>query len=672
MSINDKNKFYLLNYDHEKIEQLLKKIDEGWVLTAKEHDVLINEKGVENLSVFSGWYNDLLGLPDLEGIIGDAIDVNNEEFAIMIQDFVIDRDNDIIDIIDELKLEIFNNRPTTEEFYNKLAEKADLNHNHDEAYALKEFEHAHENKLALDSISEEGINNWNNNITVTNEVKELLDLSVEEIDALQESVNEIIESNVKTEVFEEMLDKYADLNYVDAEIEALEESVYNKEAMDKLLAGKVDKEEGKGLSSNDLTNELHALLLEILNDANNEAKTVNEFVLDRIDNALLDPDSELAKALAGKVNAEEGKGLSDNNFTDEQMALLEEILNGSDVDGDGAISVLDFINKAIDDDIANIDDQGTIGNLLAGKVDKVDDKDLSSNDFTDEHKAILDEILGQSTDTDMTDFIKNVIQDSINDKNTSDLIVSIGEALLSKADKQTFVTLDIDENGSIEVVADDIQDAIFNEATMIKLADAQLINPEFEVGDKLAEVEKDMGLSEVPFTEEQSNFLNQVMAQGATNEDAVKEIIANSISAVEEDGVTPAVGSINEALAQRDALIAEKVDNDDFELFQEEVNDALETKVNNDDFELYKLEVDEDLALKLNISDFETYQQEVINTYATKEEVNTALDGKVDKVDGMGLSANDYTNEDKAKLDSIALVTEAEIDAAFVAAGFDI
>ena len=49
----------------------------------------------------------------------------------------------------------------------------------------------------------------------------------------------------------------------------------DKELEDKLLAlleTKVEKEDGKGLSANDLTDELHALLKEIIEDADNDAK----------------------------------------------------------------------------------------------------------------------------------------------------------------------------------------------------------------------------------------------------------------------------------------------------------------------------------------------------------------------------------------------------------------
>lgn len=44
----------------------------------------------------------------------------------------------------------------------------------------------------------------------------------------------------------------------------------------------------------------------------------------------------------------------------------------------------------------------------------------------------------------------------------------------------------------------------------------------------------------------------------------------------------------------------------------------------------------------------------IVDTYAKKSEITTALDGKVDKVAGKGLSTEDYTTTDKSKLAGIA------------------
>ena len=67
--------------------------------------------------------------------------------------------------------------------------------------------------------------------------------------------------------------------------------------------------------------------------------------------------------------------------------------------------------------------------------------------------------------------------------------------------------------------------------------------------------------------------------------------------------------------------------------------------------------------------DVEAYVKEEIDkvlgdasdSFDTLSEIETAVNNKVDKVDGKGLSTNDYTNEDKAKVDS-ALQSYTETD----------
>lgn len=45
------------------------------------------------------------------------------------------------------------------------------------------------------------------------------------------------------------------------------------------------------------------------------------------------------------------------------------------------------------------------------------------------------------------------------------------------------------------------------------------------------------------------------------------------------------------------------------------------------------------------------------------DDTTVDLSGKVDKVDGKGLSSNDFTDEAKAKLDGIEFATDAEVEA---------
>lgn len=74
-----------------------------------------------------------------------------------------------------------------------------------------------------------------------------------------------------------------------------------------------------------------------------------------------------------------------------------------------------------------------------------------------------------------------------------------------------------------------------------------------------------------------------------------------------------------------------------------EVQAALALKVNTSDFNSYKSEVSDKLDLKADKS-----------SVYTKEQVDTSLSGKVDKISGKGLSTNDFTTAYKTKLEGIA------------------
>ena len=64
--------FSNLGYTHDELEFLLNKIDKGFVLSEKDYN-LLKEIGIENLSTFSGNYNDLKNIPDIVKQIQDAM-----------------------------------------------------------------------------------------------------------------------------------------------------------------------------------------------------------------------------------------------------------------------------------------------------------------------------------------------------------------------------------------------------------------------------------------------------------------------------------------------------------------------------------------------------------------------------------------------------------------------
>ena len=114
----------------------------------------------------------------------------------------------------------------------------------------------------------------------------------------------------------------------------------------------------------------------------------------------------IATQIGGKVDKVNGKGLSTNDYTTAEKQKLANIANGANnytlpvatsstlggiksgtditIDASGNVSVNDDSHNHI---IGNVDG---LQNTLNGKVDKVEGKQLSTNDFTNDYKTKLD------------------------------------------------------------------------------------------------------------------------------------------------------------------------------------------------------------------------------------------------------------------------------------------
>ena len=132
--------------------------------------------------------------------------------------------------------------------------------------------------------------------------------------------------------------------------------------------------------------------------------------------------SELLSLLNGKVDKVEGKGLSTNDFTDEYKAKVDAntqkvsnvqadwnattgpavILNKPDIggggDGDNNVKYIpQFLTdaqKAQARANLSVPSSAEVTGALLDKVDKVSGKGLSTNDFTDDYKDQLDNLKG--------------------------------------------------------------------------------------------------------------------------------------------------------------------------------------------------------------------------------------------------------------------------------------
>ena len=94
-------------------------------------------------------------------------------------------------------------------------------------------------------------------------------------------------------------------------------------------------------------------------------------------------DAELEQGLSGKVDKIEGKGLSTNDYTDTEKNKLAGIDTGANKT---------IVDAALSNNSENPVQNKVINSALTNKVDKVDGKGLSTEDFTSVLKDKLDHI----------------------------------------------------------------------------------------------------------------------------------------------------------------------------------------------------------------------------------------------------------------------------------------
>lgn len=187
----------------------------------------------------------------------------------------------------------------------------------------------------------------------------------------------------------------------------------------KLLEGKVDKIDGKGLSTNDFTNDYKSKLDSIAEGAGNNNIDVDDTLSDAstnpvqnrivkkaidalqsqigdkdVDEQIGDAIETINKSLEGKVDKIDGSRL----ITSSESDILESLAIGDN----GQIEISGTINAS------NV--QG-LSDLLNAKVDKVTGKDLSTNDYTTADKTKL---AGIATGANKTIVDTELLQNSTN------------------------------------------------------------------------------------------------------------------------------------------------------------------------------------------------------------------------------------------------------------------
>lgn len=178
------------------------------------------------------------------------------------------------------------------------------------------------------------------------------------------------------------------------------QNFYTKPEIDKSLEGKVDKEVNKFLSSNDFTNE-YKQKLDSLSNYNDEQIKASISQNTKEISSLKEKDKSLQSSIELKVDKVQGKVLSSNDYTNEEKQKVNTIqnkqdnlvsgkniktINGQSLLGSGDVTIE---ISGQDVDLSGYYTKTKTDELLGNKVDKVVGKKLTTEDFTTEEKEKL-------------------------------------------------------------------------------------------------------------------------------------------------------------------------------------------------------------------------------------------------------------------------------------------
>ena len=349
-----------LGYSHEELKELLSKINKGKVLTPAQHDMLINTIKIENISTFSGEYDDLKNTPDIPKIVNDIIRslnlASNDAVGTSLEAIKDNFDN-VIKTLNQQKANVEHTHTTDDiiGINDMLSDKADVDHYHD-----------------IENIM--GLNDLINNL-----IKDKADIDHTHTDFYTKSeVNEIVNEaiaggdiDLSGYVTNEQLQDYATK-------ESIEDFVTLQELLEKLAAYvTLEKlaEEMKKLPVEDHTHQ------DILDQLNNKADVDSVYNKDEIDDMLKNIDLEggidtehnhddlLSKEEAENTYAK----IDDSEAMIEMIGLLEENIEQHKADSNNTINSMqtNLTNKI---NITQEDLENQISNLSTEINAKLDNK----------------------------------------------------------------------------------------------------------------------------------------------------------------------------------------------------------------------------------------------------------------------------------------------------------
>lgn len=385
------------------------------------------------------------------------------------------------------------------------------------------------------------------------------------------------------------------------------------------IADCVKKEDGKGLSSNDFTDEL----LNKLNSIEEGAQAINKVsqlendlkyqtedqVKATIDNLIngasdaLDTLKELEDALGGDTNF---ANTVTNKLTEITNKLTEEIARAKQVEQTLTTSMEILENKVDTNHQTVLNNIDTVEDSLEAKIEDVDNKTVENKQAIEALRTSLAEKTSEAKEfaRDLVD--KEKTRAMIAEKQNSDNIHSLENThTLDKAELENKITNEAAERRTKDQA---LENAIAIEEGARKSKDTALQT----AIDKEIQDRKDAD----------ENLKQQLQTKIESESTSLEAKISEEAQARSEADTNIQTALSNEKVERqaKDAILEHKID---------DLDTKLDTQV-----ELLK----------------ESLNQEKVS----RQEAITNLDNKkVDKEEGKGLSTNDFTNELKRKLESI-------------------
>ena len=411
----DSHKYVDLGYSHDEIRDLLEKIKKGFVLTEGQHNTLIKDIGLENISTFDGNYNNLDNLPNIPNEVQRVIDGLNLATNVTVGNALEALKGEIdknIDALGKQKADKIHTHNANEivGIEDLLDDKADWNHTHGDEYYNKDQVDAMINDIVGGGVDLTGY------VTLKELANKLLAYAtIEQLSqyALKDHTHEGMDFSSLKEEF----DKKANVD-----------DVYNKAQVDEMLKNTGGGTVPENVLTKDKADQMYSKLEDIealmeiidaiekeiadnekeINDSlsavqNNLNNRVNQEV-QNLENQLVNTKSELSDMISYKADKNH---MHDIYYTKSEIDdKLIQIGSGGSIDLEGYLKQEDLleVQQSVDDVKRGLSNKSDIGHT---HVDYITKTELENKNYAT--MAYVDSLLDDSGSVEIPEDIMDII-----------------------------------------------------------------------------------------------------------------------------------------------------------------------------------------------------------------------------------------------------------------------